>query len=301
MSRLLSTREVAEMLGIHEKKVYSLINEQGLPATKATGKWLFPKHLVDQWVENNTVNYPKSEGYVFKSPGLFVVAGSNDILLERSLGLFMRFFPEYTAAFANVGSKGGLRTLRQNLCHIATSHLVQEDEEDFNFTYLEQEMDNQPAVVNFAMRQQGLVVPRGNPGQINTVRDLTEQARIVNRSLATGTRLWFDKALKREGLRGESIPGYDKEVQSHLEAGLEVLSGNADVAPGIRAVADILGLDFVHFHWERFDLLIGKERFFDRNIQSFLGMLHEQDFRELASELPGYDLSQSGKMVYPSS
>ena len=301
MSRLLSTREVAEMLGIHEKKVYSLINEQGLPATKVTGKWLFPKHLVDQWVENNTVNYPKSGGYLLKSPSLFVVAGSNDVLLERSLGLFMRLFPEYTPVFGNVGSKGGLRTLRQNLCHMATSHHVQEDEEDLNFTYLEQEMDSQPAVVNFAMRQQGLMVPRGNPKQINAVRDITGQTRVVNRSLATGTRLWFDKALNREGLQPESIPGYDREVQSHLEAGLEVLSGNADLAPGIRAVTDMLGLDFVPFHWERFDLLIGKEKFFDRNIQSFLGMLHEQDFRNLAAELPGYDLNQSGKMVYPSS
>jgi len=301
MSRLLSTREVAEMLGIHEKKVYSLVNEQGLPATKVTGKWLFPKDLVDQWVENNTVNYPKGGGYHFKSPSLFVVAGSNDVLLERGLGLFMRIFPEYTAVFGNVGSKGGLRTLRQNLCHIATSHLVQEDEEDFNFTYLEQEMDNQPAVVNFAMRQQGLIVYKGNPKQINAVSDITEQTRMVNRSLATGTRLWFDKALKREGLQPESIPGYHREVQSHLQAGLEVLSGNADVAPGIRAVTDLLGLDFVPFHWERFDLLIGKERFFDRNIQSFLGMLHEQEFRDFALELPGYDLSQSGKMVYPSS
>ena len=299
MSRLLSTREVAEMLGIHEKKVYSLINEQGLPASKVTGKWLFPKHLLDQWIENNTINYPQTGGYLFQSPSLFVLAGSNDILLEKALGLFMQLFPEYTASFANVGSKGGLRSLRQNLCHIASSHLIQEDDEDFNFTYLEQEMDNQPAVVNFAMRQQGLIVPKGNPQQINTVRDITQETRIVNRSLATGTRLWFDKALKREGLRPESIPGYDQEVQSHLEAGLEVLSGNADLAPGIRAVADILGLDFVFYHWERFDLLIGKERFFDRNIQSFIGMLHEKAFQDLASGLPGYDLSQCGKMIYP--
>ena len=38
MERLLSTREVAELLNIHEKMVYTLVAEKGLPATKITGK-----------------------------------------------------------------------------------------------------------------------------------------------------------------------------------------------------------------------------------------------------------------------
>lgn len=300
MSRLLSTREVAELLDIHEKKVYSLIHEQGLPATKATGKWLFPRHLVDQWVENNTVNYPTSSDYLLKNPSLFVVSGSNDILLERSLGLFMRLYPEYTAVLGNIGSKGGLKTLRKNLCHIATSHLVQEDKKDFNFHFLEQEMQSQPAVVNFIQRQQGLIVLKDNPLQIYSVADLGENTRLINRALTTGTRLWFDKALSQEGISPEIIPGYEREVQSHLDVGLEILSGRADVGPGIKTVAEVLGLGFIPYHWERFDLLISKERFFDRNIQAYISMLHEKEFKELANQLPGYDLSYTGKMIYPS-
>ena len=58
MDKLLSTREVADFLGVNEKMIYSLINTQGLPATKISGKWLFPRHLVEQWVESKTINYP---------------------------------------------------------------------------------------------------------------------------------------------------------------------------------------------------------------------------------------------------
>jgi excisionase family DNA binding protein len=301
MTRLLSTREVADLLGIHEKKVYKLITEQNLPATKVTGKWLFPSHLVEQWIENNTVNYPGQKDYLLRTPALFVVAGSNDVLLDRTITLFMRQFPEYVAVFGNLGSLGGLKVLRQGLCHIAASHLAEEDSRDYNFAHAAREMDRIPAVVNFCRREQGIILPPGNPRNIASVRDLADKGvRVVNRALGTGTRLWFDRELEKTGVATSKLDGYDREVQRHLDVGLEVLSGRAGAGPGIRAVADRMGLDFLPMHWERFDLLIAKERFFDRNIQSFLGLLHDGEFRKLADELEGYDLTQCGKMVYPS-
>ena len=54
MTILLSTKEVAEFLNVNEKMVYTLVSEKNLPASKVTGKWLFPKHLVEQWIETNT-------------------------------------------------------------------------------------------------------------------------------------------------------------------------------------------------------------------------------------------------------
>lgn len=301
MAKLLSTKEVSQLLGIHEKKVYKLITEQDLPATKVTGKWLFPSHLIEQWIENNTINYPRQKSYLLKSPALFVIAGSNDILLDKSISLFMRLYPEYVAVFGNMGSMGGLRILRQGLCHIATSHLAQEDMQDFNFAYVSQEMDKLPAVVNFCYREQGLLIPKGNPKKIKDIKDIgSKDLTIVNRQLGTGTRLWFDRAIRKSGLQSDKIKGYTDEKYRHLEVGLEVLAGRADTGPAIRAVAKLLDLDFLPMHWERFDLLINKDRFFDKNIQSYIAMLHESDFQSLSQELAGYDLSQTGKMVYPS-
>ena len=280
--------------------VYALVAEKGLPATKATGKWLFPRHLVEQWIENQTINYPETANPLPPYHGLLIISGSNDILLDRAMSLFNRIYPEHVAVFGNLGSLGGLRALRRNTCHIATSHLLQENENEYNFGYAREELGQIPAVVNFCKREQGLLLPKGNPQKIQSIADLGRPGiRIVNRSLGTGTRLLFDRELHKADIEGDRIEGYHKEVQRHIEVGLEVLSDRADTDPGIKSVAGLLDLDFISLRWERFDLLIFKDRFFEKGVQLFMGLLYEQAFRELVSDLAGYDLTYCGKMVFP--
>ena len=195
---------------------------------------------------------------------------------------------------------GGLQALRQNFCHIASSHLLQENEEDYNFEFADRELEHMPAVVNFCKREQGILVKKGNPNKIKSVSDLIHPGiRIVNRPLGTGTRLLLDQELKNAAARGDKIDGYHNEVHRHLDVGLEILAGRADAGLGIHAVAGLLDLDFVPLRWERYDLMIFKERFFDANVQNFLGLLHDQEFSELAESLQGYDLQLSGRMLFP--
>jgi molybdate-binding protein len=116
--------------------------------------------------------------------------------------------------------------------------------------------------------------------------------------LNTGTRLLLDRELKKAGVNAEKIDGYSHEVQRHLDVGLEILAGRAHAGMGIRAVAGLLGLAFLPMRWERYDLMISKERFFDEGVQRFLSLLHEDRFRALADEVSGYDLDMSGKMLF---
>ncbi len=300
MNQLMSTNEVAQFLNINEKKVYALVSEKSLPATKITGKWLFPKHLIEQWVESNTLNYPKFSDPLQHYQGLLIITGSNDLLLDRVISLFNTFQNDHIAVFGNLGSMGGLHALRRNLCHIASSHLIQDDEAEYNFEYAFGELTQMPAVINFCRREQGILIQKGNPKEIYQVDDFVRQGiRIVNRSLATGTRLLLDRQLKHAGINGHKIDGYTHEVSCHLDVGLEVISGRADAGLGIRTVADLLDLDFIPLRWERYDLLVAKDRFFDEDVQLFMGLLHEKRFFELAKTLKGYDLSSSGKMVFP--
>jgi excisionase family DNA binding protein len=301
MAKLLSTREVSKFLNVNEKMVYTLVSEKGLPATKITGKWLFPQHLVEQWVEANTINFPKRDPGAAACKGLLVIAGSNDLLLDRAITLFNTTASEHLAVFGNLGSMGGLRALRRDWCHLAASHLLQADESEYNFAYASEELGNLPAVVNFCRREQGIIVQKGNPKKIAAVADLAKPGlRIVNRPLGTGTRLLLDRELDKAGIKGEKIEGYVHEVQRHLDVGLEVLAGRADAGPGIRPVAALLKLGFIPLRWERFDLMASKERFFDEGIQRFLGLLHEPKFHRMVKDgLEGYDLSLSGKMVFP--
>jgi len=297
---LFNTREVARFLDINEKMVYNLIAEKGLPATKATGKWLFPRHLVEQWLENQTINYPKTVDRLPPYHGLLIISGSNDILLDRALSLFNRIYTDHVAVFGNLGSLGGIRALRRNLCHIAASHLLQDNEQEYNFGFAREELGQFPGIINFCKREQGLLVAKGNPMDIQGIADLGRPGmRIVNRPSGTGTRLLLDTGLRKAGIESSRIEGYDREVSRHFDVGIEVLSGRVHAGPGIRAVAGLLDLDFVPLRWERFDFLIQKDRFFEKGIQQFLGFLSEPAFRETVKDLPGYDLSLCGKMVFP--
>jgi putative molybdopterin biosynthesis protein len=300
MTVLLSTKEVAAFLNVNEKMVYSLVAEKGLPATKITGKWVFPKHLVEQWIEANTINYPQATHLNPDYDSLLIVTGSNDLLLNEAISLFNKQYPEYVAVFGNLGSMGGLKMLRQKLCHIAACHLLQEDEQDYNFAFARNELESIPAVVNFSMREQGILIPKNNPKKIKSVADLGKKGiRIINRPVGTGTRLLLDHELRKAGISPDKLNGYENEKTNHMDVGLKILAGEADAAPGIRIVAHLLGLDFLPLRWERFDLLIPKERFFDKPIQLFLGLLHEDSFCNLYPQGCGYDLESTGKVIFP--
>jgi putative molybdopterin biosynthesis protein len=298
--KFLTTKEVAKLLHVNEKMVYSLVNDKGLPATKVTGKWLFPRRLVEEWLETHILNYRRPGFSTSSEEGILLFAGSDDLLFQKTLSLFHAREPGTVGFFANLGSMGGLKSLRRGICHIGVCHLLQDDNAEYNFDFADQELDKTPVFVNFSRRQQGLLVKKGNPKEITGVADLArEDVSIVNRPLGTGTRLLLDYEIARSEISSGQIAGYQHEVSRHLDAGLEVFAGRADAAPAIRAVAGLLGLGFLPLRWERFDLLILRERFFEPSIQHFIGLLHEKSFRDLAATFEGYDVSLCGKMLFP--
>lgn len=299
MKRLLTTKEVAEFLNIHEKMVYTMVSEKAMPATKIAGKWLFPLYLIEQWVENNTINFPDNIRPLASNQRLIVLAGSNDPLLDKTVTLFNQSFRSHLAVFGNVGSMGGVQALRNNLCHIAASHLIQDDEADYNFQFAAQEFEKMPVVVNFCKRAQGLILRKHNPLGIRSIADFGRPGlRMVNRPMGTGTRLLLDKELLKAGIRGDKIAGYDTDASRHIDVGMEILTGRADVGLGIEVVAESLDLDFVPLRWERFDLLVAKDVFFEKSVQSFFGLLQAPEFRQMGQSIRGYDISQSGKIMF---
>jgi putative molybdopterin biosynthesis protein len=295
----MSTKELAKYLGINEKKVYSLISGKGLPATRVTGKWLFQRHLVDRWIERHTENYPPAEATPERYQNLLIITGSNDLLLDRLLEIFSRRHELPMPVFSNVGSMGGIRALRENLCHICSAHLLEPEGEDYNFAYLEREFGNTAVVVNSCKRLQAVIVAPGNPKKVSGLGDLASgRLRIANRKEGTGTRLLLDRELERQGVTGDKIPGYQTAFGRHLDVGLEVLAGRADAGLAIAAVGQMLGLDSVPVRWERYDFIIRKEIFFSRGVQMLLALLHDQEFLQSAEGLGGYDLGKSGQVVF---
>ena len=298
--KFLTTKEAAELLNVNEKMIYSLINEKGLPATKVTGKWLFPRRTVEQWLETHMINNHVTEEAGIANENTLLIAGSDDPLFQETISLYHAQHTDVTIFFANLGSIGGLNSLRRNQCHMGVCHLLQDDEQEYNFEFVAREFRHMPVLVNFSQRQQGIIIHKNNPKGISKISDLARpDIRIVNRPMSTGTRLLLDHEIAKSKISCSEIKGYDNELSRHIDVGLEILAGRADAGPAISAVATLLNLDFIPLRWERFDLLIYKNNFFNRSIQNFLGMLNDQDFQRLAQSFTGYDLSMCGKIVYP--
>lgn len=301
MTSLMNTKEAAQYLRINEKKIYALINDRGLPATKVTGKWLFQRHLLDRWLEQNTDNYPQPEASLDQYKKLLIITGSNDLLLDHLMELFAGRHQMPLPVFSNLGSLGGIRALKENLCHLCSAHLLELEGEEYNFAYVEHEFDDSVVVVNFCKRMQAILVPAGNPREVTGLADLVSgRLRIANRKEGTGTRLLLDHELKKQSVQGDQIPGYDTAFGRHLDVGLEVLTGRADAALAIAAVGGLLGLDHVPVRWERYDFIIRKEIFFSKGVQMLLSLLHDQEFLSLSERFIGYDLSMSGQVVFRS-
>ncbi|MGH6942924.1 MAG: helix-turn-helix domain-containing protein, partial [Geminicoccaceae bacterium] len=76
---MMNTREVAEYLRLKERKVYDLLAKRQIPCTRVSGKWLFPKALIDAWLLEQ-VEGAASRPSLAGPPA--IIAGSHDPLLD---------------------------------------------------------------------------------------------------------------------------------------------------------------------------------------------------------------------------
>ena len=223
--------------------------------------------------------------------------GSHDLTLD----LMAQFLADHDRrlASANVGSQGGLVSLRRGEAHLAGSHLLNPETGEYNISYIRQYMPNIPVkVIALVKREQGLIVKKGNPKGVTSLRDLTKpRIQFVNRQRGAGTRVLLDYHLNLMTISQSSIVGYFQEEYTHLGVAAAVASGRADCGLGIAAAAQALDLDFVPLFQERYDLVIPKEHAESDLLAPLFGLLADPAFRKAVSRLTGYDVSVMGTMI----
>jgi len=294
---LMNTREVARYLGINDKKVYFLAKAGKIPCTRVTGKWTFPKKLIDRWIEESASGLVERKAKT-EERDFLLAAGSDD----PSLGILHDLYEAQTqtASFfmTTIGSSAGLAAIRSGVADFATAHLLEPARTGADNLAPQELLPSDTVVVELFYRELGMLVAAGNPKSIKSLRDLTRpKLRIINRQPGSGTRIYLDQELSRFRLNGKKISGYDSIVSTHLEVGLRVLGGADDVGLATLTTAQLLGLDFIPFIRERFDLLVPKDRFFTRGIQALLGIVGSREFRERVDSLGGYDVTESGRII----
>ncbi len=298
---MLNTKEVAKYLGIHEKQVYALIKSKRIPSTRVTGKWVFPKKLIDEWIESNSkTGLEQASQKSRRIEGALLASGSNDPILDMLHTYMKKTYPEFYIFSANTGSTDGLRALNTGYTDIAWSHLFDPKSGEYNIPFLSNYLPNmKPVVVNLFRRGLGFMVAPKNPFRIRGFEDLIQKGiRLINRQKGSGTRVLLDHHLKRLQILTSKIKGYEREVYTHFEVGLSILSKEADVGIATIAVSKLLGLPFIPITQESFDMILDQPTFFEKGIQAFIEILNSREFRNRVERLGSYDFKNSGKVLY---
>ncbi len=227
-----------------------------------------------------------------------VVIGSHDITIDLLADEIRRQGNNIRISSGNVGSLGGLMALSKRICHIAGSHLLDVETGEYNVAYIERYLKGvKVSVFNLVLRDQGLIIAKGNPKGIKGIDDLTrDDVRFINRQAGSGTRVLFDYMLEKSGTGVDAIVGYDHEEFTHMAVAVDVLSGAADCGMGIFAAANALGLDFIPMEREQYDLIIPSSMLEEPNIRVIMETVKTQEFRTRVTALGGYDPARSGQL-----
>ncbi len=299
ISDLLTAREASQLLNTNEKKVYSLAQEGKLPGTKVTGKWIFPRPELEEYLRlmaQQTLRRSFFESVIDRK--VILACGSDDPVLCMAQGFFHKENPGYTFFSSSVGSGEGLRLLGEGFCHIAVCHLYDPDADDFNFPFLERYVGSTDTVtlVNLFYRRVGFAA---KDREVTSFSELIDRnLRFVNRQSGSGIRALVDHLIETEGVPVSDIKGFEDEAFTHLDVINHISSDRADAGIVAEAVASGANLPFYTILEERFDMVVRKEIFFDKNIQVFVEFLRSERFRELLKNMRGYNSRDTGKIIY---
>lgn len=287
---LMNTREVAAYLRIKERKVYDLVAKRQIPCTRATGKWLFQKTLVDLWLLEH------SEGGAKLLPDRdppAIVAGSHDPLLEWSVRE-----SESGLAVLFDGSLDGLERLARGEASACGMHVLEPRSGEYNTPVIQRRALAAPVVsIEWAVREQGLMVAASNPRAIHGVRELVG-VRFAARQKEAGSHVLLEHLLSEHSLRPEDLAIVGPTARNETEVALAVAEGTADAGLGIASVAQQLSLDFIPIWRERYDLVVWRRQYFEPAIQKLLGFARSAAFADRAKRLAGYDIGGIGRVRY---
>ncbi|MDY0340045.1 MAG: substrate-binding domain-containing protein [Coriobacteriia bacterium] len=297
MVRPLTLTQVGERLGKHPAWVrhhMQVLVAAGLAAL-----------VEERVVRNYTEKYYGASAGAFEAhmiiapesnePHTLIALGSHDLGLEKlgedvggaHVGLIS----------VPVGSLDGLIALRQGLCDIAGCHLFDDECDEYNTPFLRHLFPDIPVLaVTLAYREQGLMAAPGNPLGLRAITDLArEDVRLANRNPGSGTRVWLDAQLRREGIDPDTVPGYDSVYSTHTAVASAVAAGTADAGIGLRASAEAAGLHFTPLFMERYDLVMRKDRVSDEAIDAMLDSLSSKRLKHSLDSLSGYDTLHTGE------
>ena len=290
ISPYLTTKELAQLLRLGERKVYDLASSEQIPCVRAGGKLLFARDAVEAWLQQ-TYSGPTLDS-ALDLPS--IIAGSHDPLLDWAL----RQSGSGLAGYFD-GSEDGLARVREKDAALCALHIY--EDEGWNINRVSAEFNDLPVVlVEFCQRERGLIASQGNPLGIKDLGDLKRRRLARRQEGAAGQKL-FEHLLSGAGVNTDMAFAGQSIARSESDLALEVKSGRAEAAFGLKSEAAAQNLDFIPIMTERLDLLVWRKAWFDTSFQKFLEFCQSSTFKDQATMLSGYDLSNFGRIHFNAS
>lgn len=289
----MNVKQVAEYLHLNEKKIYALVNEERIPATKITGKWLFPRELIDRWMLDS------AHGGLMTNR--LIIAGSDDPLLYRLImGFAMDTGAHALISYTPTGTRLGLDLLQANRVDASGIHWGPNEESHTRHPALLRQYSQfrQWVLIRMFRREQGLMVSPGlDAGSLDPEKLTDKRYRWAMRQSGAGAQRFLLEVLSRYGTSADRL-NCVMTALSEREAAASIAMDQADVAPGARAAATESGLGFIPFGWESFDLALPRAIWFRRLFQDLITRLRSPAALATAERLTGYDLSETGDLIW---
>ena len=287
-----SVRQVAEYLKINTKKVYALVNEGKIPATKVTGKWLFPRKLVDHWIMES------SHGGLLTDR--LVVTGSQDALIQRGITrLVTELKGGALVSYTHTGTELGLSLLARNRADITGVSWGPSAGSERRHAAL---IQNYPphkswVLVRLFERQHGLILSPefGLPGDLKEVFNKGVRWAMSVQELNNSSPL--SDLSHEQGIDKSQIRITHRTIAQYEAVSL-LARGEADVTMGTQANATQFGMEFINLRWDAYDFALNRGIYFRNLFQKLMEEIQSQECRRLAKTLGGYNFTDCGKIIW---
>lgn len=229
-----------------------------------------------------------------------VCIGSHDPIIDTISDLLHLKNNNYFLSSAHVGSMGGIMALKSEEAHLAPIHLLDMEGGEYNISYIKKYLgDKNIALIKGVNRIQGIMVPKGNPLNICSLKDIaSKNIRFINRQRGSGTRLFLDYNLKKFNINPKDINGYEREEYTHLGVAAAIAAKDADCGLGVYSAAKLMGLNFIPLGNEEYDFAIPKDFLKLDIIKEFIEIIKSDKFKRELDILGGYDYTNTGEIIY---
>ncbi|OUQ89599.1 hypothetical protein B5G50_05995 [Brevibacillus brevis] len=309
-----TTEEIAKILRISKLTVYDLIKKGELPAYRVGRQMRVDESDLEaykakakgEYRQASAVSIPQtgqaqqSARYEQTGTGRNIIISGQDVSLDLLAGHLEKKDEAYRPLRSYVGSLNSLVAMYTGKADIVSTHLYDGDTNEYNVPYIRRILcGHRFVVINMLSRWAGFYVQAGNPKQIKAWSDFTKPGiRMVNREKGSGARTLIEEQFRLAKIAGSDVVGYEREESNHLAVAGVVARREADVGVGIEKAASLVGVEFVPTVRERYDLVLLKNKDNDQLIQAVLDVLGSRPFQKELEAVGGYDLSQTGKIMY---